>query len=332
MSQFLQGFVIDRNLEENTEDLKSFNNLGGSPIASDLSLLRNNKRNISSLTVTNANINTTINYIVFVNVEAVFTNGTKLTKTGGGIFYVKNSNGFDRFQLSFDQDLISTVTLNSTFSGVYNRSDEITNENFKNIKKNRRPALEIVSEEEITAEAGLNELPVDPFSASLKAEISTFEKYFDYYTNIRNKTILRTENFSTDLPFLNIGYLSINDPDNFNNLNLTATNGPGLFIYNSVTGNKIRAFSDSNNVWAPNVANTFLETSSNTITTGSLTITNNSVTIQRNPNSTQPLVINATTASAITTTGVSPVFTHKMKIYINEEEFYICMSNNATVV
>ena len=330
MSQFLQGFVIDRNLEENTEDFKSFNNLGVSPIADDISLLRNNRRNVSSLTVTNSNINTTINYIVFVNTEAVFTNGTKLTKTGGGIFYVKNSNGTDRFQLSLDENLLSTVTLNNTLSGVYTRSDEITSENFKNLKKNRRPSLEIVSAEETGTV--ISDIPVDPINLSVKNEIDTFETYSDLYTNIRNKTILRTENFSTDVPFLNIGYVSINDPDNFNNLNLTANNGPGLFIYNASTGNKIRAFSDSNNVWAPNAANTFLETSANTITTGSLTLTNNSVTIQRKPNSTQPLVINATSASAITTTGTDAVFTHKMKIFINGEEFFLCLSNTATVV
>lgn len=326
MPEIQQGFVIRRNLEENTNDRNALNNLGTSPIADDIALFKNNKRNVSTLTVLGPNIDTSTNYIRYNDRDVVFTNGTKITNASGAVFYVKNSNGINQFQLSTNPDLLVTLVLDNSYIGTYTRSDEITGDNIRNLKLRRRPVLLNRNDD-----AGAIEDIVEPFSANVKEKIEAFEYYYDNFRNLRNNSIIRNKNFTTDLDFLNNGHVTIQDPDNYNvTFTLTASAGPGIFIYNPVSGSKIRAFSDTQNVWKESVDTLYLETTANTIVTGTLTLTNTSITIQRKAGSTQPLTIQGA-VSPITTSGASPVFTHKVKTTINGEEYFLCLSNSATV-
>ena len=322
-----QGFVIVRNLEENPIDRNALNNLGGSPIADDINLFINNKRNVSTLSVALSNINSTTNKISYVDRDVVYTTGTKVIhKTDGLIYYIKNSNGLNEFQLSEDELLQTTVPLNSTFVGDYERSDEVTFENITNLKKTRRLAINQTNDQK-------DPYIPDAFSAVVKDEIAASENNIDNYLNVKSNALVSDKTFSSDINFYNVGHFRITDPDGLNNTNLSTTSGPGIFIYNSVSGTKVRAFSDTQNVWENNIGSTYLQTTASKITMGALKIESPSsvFTIQQKTGSTQDIVISATTPTNITTIEPNAVFRFKMKISINDEDYFLCLSNTAVV-
>lgn len=325
MSGAFQGFVINRNLEENPIDRNALNNLGESPIADDIALFKNNKRNTSVLVVANSNINSISDVISFNNTEFVYTNKTKVI-FGSNTYYVKNSNGKDSFQLSTNPDLSTTVELSNNFAGTYARSDEITFDNIANLSKIRRAAITSVVESVETS--------FQPFSTDVIENLNAFEFNLDNYNGIRENAVLRNQNYIFNTNLSKNGYTLIEDPDGVNNLSLSANSGPGLFVYNFISNTNIRAFSDSQNVWKPNedlTPNTYLETTAKKITTGQLTLNVANVVIQQKAEGTSTLVINASTLSNITTSGSNPVFTHKAKVIINNEEYFLCLSNTSTV-
>lgn len=318
MAGVYQGFVVNRNLEENVIDRNALNNLGGTPIADDINLFKNNGRNVSSITVTEANINTVTDTISFTDRNVVFTNGTRVVFNDSAIYFVKNSNAENSFQLSTSSNLSTTVNLDASFAGVYSRSDEITFENITNYSKIRRPAI-------INSSQSVDGSGIYPFSTDVIERLDDLENYLSYYKNIRQKAILSNENFIFDENLRTEGHSLIFDPDGVNNSGLSKTAGPGLFIYDPNTSTRVRAFSDTQNVWTANPANTYLETTARKITTGIITIAATNLVIEYKPGSTTPLVNTISPAANITTA----VFTHKAKTIINGEEFFLCLSNTA---
>jgi hypothetical protein len=321
-----QGFEIKRNLEENPVDINALNNLGVAPIADDISLFKNNRRNVSFIEVANSNINSTSDFISFADKnidytnDVVFTNGTRVLLNNNSVYYVKNSNGETEFQLSTKSDLSDTVQLSNSFSGTYFRSDEVTVNNISNYKKRRR-AVAVTTSGELAVFEAAN------FEPNIDQSILKIEDNLTRYKTTRESSIIKDRNFTSDVDFNQEGHTLILDPDGSNDNSLTVNTGPGLFIYNFVSNTKIRAFSDSQNVWEPNLANTYLQTSSKKITVGSLSIESNVITIEEKSGTSPALVINAASAANITNT----VFTHKVKALINGEEYYICLSNSAAV-
>lgn len=317
----LQGYVTNRNLDETQVGLGVLDNLGDAPIGNDISLFKNNMRNTSSITVSASSINTVSNTIKIPGNEIVFGSGTKVFFNNFYTYYIKNSNGKDAFQLSLLPSLETTVTLNNGFAGTYVRTDAITPENIRNYAKKRRPANELATEYN-------NNTTIPSFTIDVSNTINIIEKNIDAFNSVKINSYSTNNNIVTDLNFLNQGHTIIKDPDNLNDLGISKTSGPGLFIYNFVTDNIIRAFSDTQNVWAPNLANTYLETTAEKITTGSLKVSKNDIiTIEQK----------AGTSPALVTQGVSSLgitdrdFTHTVKVLINGEEYFLCMSNSSVV-
>jgi len=321
MTGVFQGFIIKRNLEENPVDRNALNNLGGSPIADDIALFKNNKRNTSSINVANSNIDESNNTIFFENSDAVFTNNTKLLFNNTSVFYVKNSNGEDNFQLAVNSDLSDTVTLSNSFSGEYVRSDEITYDNIANYRKIRRPTNTNSLGDEVASNLPLRERP---FTTNVKDSILNSEKNIENFNRVKTNALISNKTFNSDFNFLKEGHSLILDPDGINDTGLSSPNSPGLFIYASNT--KFRAFSDNSNLWKENIANTYLETTSRKITVGTLNINDDTITIEQKPD-TANLVIQASSPTNITTS----VFTHKVLVNINGEDYNLCLSNTGVV-
>ena len=321
MTGVFQGFIIKRNLEENPVDRNALNNLGGSPIADDIALFKNNKRNVSSTTVANSNINEVNDTIFFDSSDAVFTNNTKLLFNDTSIFYIKNSNGENTFQLAVNSDLSDTVSLSNSFSGEYVRSDEITYENISNYKKIRRPTNTNSLQDEVASNLPLRERP---FVTNTKENILKSEKNIENFNRIKLNALITNKTFNSNFNFSEDGHSLIIDPDGVNDTGLSSPTAPGLFIYASNT--KFRAFSDNSNVWKKNIANTYLETTSRKITVGTLNINDDIISIEQKPD-TANLVIQASSPTNITTS----VFTHKVLVNINGEDYYICLSNTGVV-
>jgi hypothetical protein len=316
----LQGYVTNRNLEETQTGLTAINNLGDAPIGADISLLKNNLRNTSSITVVNSNINSTTNTIKFVDRDVVFSTGTKVVLNNDQTLYIKNSNGKDSFQLSGTPTLQSTLTLSNTYSGTYVRSDAITFENITNYSKKRRESVETLSDS-VPA--------VGSYSANVQEQITAFQRNIDFYNSVKANAYLTNNNIITDIDFQNEGQTLVLDPDNVNLSGISLESGPGLFIYNFVTDTKVRAFSDFKNVWRSNLTDTYLETSAKKITVGSLSLKKDDViNIDQRAGTTPNIVIQGVTPVNITTSA----FTHTTKILINGEEYFLCLANTDVIV
>lgn len=124
-----QGFRKDLNLEENTNDTTTLNNLGGAGIANDLRIIQNNLRNTSTLsfnTVLGAEISNgyfyfgpTNNFVYtdddIVSVKNDITVGTGVTLYKDSTYYICNSNGIDRFKLSTSPSAVGVNTITVSF-------------------------------------------------------------------------------------------------------------------------------------------------------------------------------------------------------------------------
>lgn len=311
----LQGYVTNRNLEETQTGLTAINNLGTAPIGADISLFKNNLRNTSSITVVNSNIDSTTNTIRFTDRDVVFGTGTKVVLNNDQTLYIKNSNGKDSFQLSLLANLQTTVTLSNNYSGTYVRSDAITFENITNYSKKRRESVEI------TSDVAPN---VGPFTADVQQQIVAFQRNIDLYNSVKANAYLTNNDIITDIDFQNEGQTTIYDPDNVNLSGISLDSGPGLFIYNFVTDSKVRAFSDFKNVWKSNLTDTYLETSAKKITVGSLSLKkDDAINIDQRAGTTPNIVIQGVSPVNVTTSN----FTHATKVFINGEEYFLCLSN-----
>ena len=257
MATALQGFSLNKNLEESTQDRNTINNLAGSPFGDDISLFFNNRRNTSTLTVVDANRRdpqgSLWSKITLPTAAAVFSNNTKLT-INGDVYYVKNSNGTSQFELSLREDLATTVS--EPPIGNYVRSDEVTSDNIVNYSSPLDKRFNNISFSATAASSTYNPtkfLYINTFGTS-QSLLSSIISEVDTYNFRIGKTLKITENFNASA-VLNInGAVVVKDPNGFNNTGLTnpdgsVTNKPGVYILNAATGGLVRAFSSNDNPW-----------------------------------------------------------------------------------
>jgi hypothetical protein len=320
MANAFQGFERVKNLEENLLDRDALNNLGSTPIGDDINLLKNNKRNISSITVSSQNINVSSSTVYFTNKDIVFSNRTKII-VNGATYYVKNSDGKTNFQLSSNVNLSDTVAGANLPVGPYIRSDEITKQNFMNFSPRRRAPVE--GRDQSSAGAGGGAEGDSPLSTSVKQNILNYETKIDAFVAIRNNSLRKNASFLGNRNLETEGFCLITDPDNVNSTGLSNT-GPGLFIYNPDTNSGVRAFSSNENVWVKNLANTYLETSATKITIGDLFMSKEIVLEGRSGG----LIAQTVTLANISLSETGSVFTHKVPVEINGETYFLCLTNS----
>jgi hypothetical protein len=302
-----QGFAIEENLFEATKDRDILNNLGGSPIGDDVSLLFNNSRNFSQLVVTIDNIQS--GQIIFNGAPAVFSNKTKI-QVDTTTYFIKDSNGIDRFSLSNDVGLISTVV--SPPVGTYIRSDEITFDNISNFSRIKRNANVNSVEDNNTQLGGVT--TNEPSIVPIKTQLETFESNIDRYNFKSSQSIKINSDFLASRIMESNGAVIIQDPDGANNTGLT-NNTPGLFIYNSNTGTGIRAFSSSDNPWS--LSGSDLVVSTSDVNVKNLNFLFDTVVLT-SKNS-------AVLSQTVSSTAVLSSFTHKVPVTVNGESYFICL-------
>lgn len=316
-----QGFAIKKSLEENLQDRNALNNLGGTPIADDIALFFNNKRNVSSVEVTSSNISG--NSVIIPNAQSIFSNDTKLS-INGLTYYVKNSNGVDQFQLS-DNPNVAVTSLVTPPVGTYIRSDEITLQNITNFSKLRR-STDFNRAEEDTRLSYLNQNRTILGSDTGINVLKRVESNLDFYRYKTTKALVSNKTFVGKKLLKVDGTVFIKDPDNRNVEAGALENStyPGLFIRDPITGNNVRAFSTNEQPWEaiPNkISPQYLQTTSTQMTIGNLYFNN----------STQSLGIDLTiknNSNFLTT--ISPAvgitaFTHTVPMTVNGETYYLCL-------
>jgi hypothetical protein len=316
MALSFQGFTIKNNLAEAFFDRTIFDNLAGSPEGSDVSLLVNNKRNTSSLTVTGSNISG--NTISIPGALAVFSNRTPIKIDDNTTqYYVKNSNGVDTFQLSTSTNLSSTV---APSAGTYTRSDEITLSNISNFSLKRRSASSGgMSNSAGAASTGATENVKLLGDASPKSLLTSLEANLAFYKFRTSKSLNKNSSFLGRKLLKTNGLSIIKDPDGVIQIQGITPTGPGLFIYNAETGLGVRAFSSNANPWS-DPTNGYLESTALQITMGKLTIANSSgIVLEAKSGAT--LTNNISPAQSIS----NSTFTHKLPVTINGETYYLCL-------
>lgn len=326
-----QGFAVKNNLLEASADRQIINNLGGTPLGDDITLLYNNKRNTSTLVVDPTNINgSIISFPITINISpAVFTNKTKVIFNNSETFYVKESNGINEFKLSTLSDLSDTVE--NPQPGTYTRSDEITLENISNFSAIRRSTdLNAVQTETLT---GYLNRSANVLGSSTSIDLlQSIESNLDFYKFKRSNAIIKIGNFLSDNITDIKGYVKIEDSSNVNSSALDDT-GPGIFIYNPNTGTGRRAFSSNENPWIETTgqAINYLETFTNKIDVGTLRFSNfDSLTGYSELNNIVIISKNSIlTTDVPESTIVSSVnFTHKVPITVNGETYFLCLNQN----
>ena len=303
-----QGFAIEENLSEAVNDRAILNNLGGSPIGDDISLLFNNSRNFSQLIVTVDNIQN--GRIIFNGAAAVFSNKNKV-QVNSETYYIKDSNGIDRFALSTNENLSDTVAQPPV--GTYTRSDEITADNILNFSTIKRSTNVNAVEGDASLQIGSTQS--NSFTAQpIKTQIETIESNVDRFNFKSSQSIAINKDFLSSRTLESTGAVIIRDLDGANNSGLTNTN-PGLFIYNPNTGSGIRAFSSSDNPWSLSGSDLIVSTSDVNIKTLNFKTTN---IVLNSKNS-------AVLAADVSTAAVSTAFTHKVPVTINGETYFLCL-------
>jgi hypothetical protein len=315
MTLSFQGFTKKNNLSEAFFDRTIFNNLAGAPEGSDIALLFNNKRNTSSLTITNANI--VGNTVVIPGASAVFSNRTPIKINSSSTqYYVKNSDGINTFQLSTSSDLSTTV--DPLGAGTYIRSDEITLDNISNFSLKRRAATSGTVGDFSSGGTSAGSSSIIG-TTTPKALLASLEANLAFYTFRKTNTLNKKSNFLGRKTLKTNGVTIIKDPDGLIQVQGITNSGPGLFIYNAETNSGIRAFSSNANPWLdPN--NGYLESTALQITMGKLTISNASGIVLQAKNG-ATLSSDVSPAQSIN----AATFTHKVPVTINGETYYLCV-------
>ena len=270
-----------------TSDRNILDNLGGVNITQDILLFDGNQnfesklKNIFSegredfivFEDTTDNNHKTIRTNLIDN-KFAFSNGTRLSLDGGldlFPFVVVDSNGRDEFRIV---EFTETYPYNSAdyefpFAGadipnlVITRKDEITIENVTNLSRPRLTLVDVADEGEDvgtggddngddSGDAGLGGLGTE--GVSMFDNVGTYDQ-IDYVASAigrltakKSRSILtdRSSFFSENLRFK--GTLRLTN-DGQNQIYNNGQGAPGLFIYNTATGQEIRAFSGSDNPW-----------------------------------------------------------------------------------
>jgi hypothetical protein len=328
VSQFI-GFNIVGNLKESgssESDRGIINNLGGGAIANDLLTFYNNLRNISSLVVGAGDI--IGNTIIKPSADFVYTSGTEVI-VGVNTYYVKDSDGKTTFKLSALSDLSTTVS--SPPTGVYNRSDAVTALNVIGLAVDRERVLQDINASKIintisslsseqlykiyTSIIEMLNVSSISYPSTVGAYLDQINSFMDLYELRSSKSILRNADFTTSYDSSFSGVIQVVDTGNLNDVSLSPTSNPGLFILNPKSGTYARAFSSNENVWIENNANLVVQATD--ITVGELSFTGS--------NGLDFL----TKGSAILVQSISPsanlTFTHYVDISIDGEDFSLCL-------
>jgi hypothetical protein len=303
MARQNQGFRRDINLQENTNDTTTLNNLGGAGIANDLRIIQNNLRNISTVSYNSLSNNYFFfgetNEFVFTNddIVGVSTNvvvGVGLSLVKGVNYYVCDSNAKNQFKLSTTPSISGINTVNvtsvSTSNFYFIRNDSVSQQNLINFIA---PRIQDIND---FSYIGISPLLFD--SIQLTQDTASF---------LIDKKYKSNEDVSTTADDLKYeGTIIINDPValNSNSIGIASSKSPGIFIGTT------RAFSSDNNPWSQ--VGTALSTSSSSVSLANLYFAND---------------INITGISTESATQINVTsFTHKMPVIVNGETYYLLLS------
>ncbi len=303
MARQNQGFRRDINLQENTNDTTTLNNLGGAGIANDLRIVQNNLRNISTVSYNSLSNNYFFfgetNEFVFTNddIVGVSTNvvvGVGLSLVKGVNYYVCDSNAKNQFKLSTTPSISGINTVNvtsvSTSNFYFIRNDSVSQQNLINFIA---PRIQDIND---FSYIGISPLLFD--SIQLTQDTASF---------LIDKKYKSNEDVSTTADDLKYeGTIIINDPValNSNSIGIASSKSPGIFIGTT------RAFSSDNNPWSQ--VGTALSTSSSSVSLANLYFAND---------------INITGISTESATQINVTsFTHKMPVIVNGETYYLLLS------
>ena len=313
MAKQNQGFRKDLNLEEVDIETVAINNLAGAGIANDLRVIRNNLRNISTIscnTVTNGFFSFPNNEFVFTNDDVVKVNPTVaiggITLTANTEYFICNSNGETQFKLSSKPSTLGINTIipsNVSATGItinFLRKDEVNQGNIINFIK---PEIQ-----DGGGAGGVGGAGGDDFDYLRGGVNNTFDIVSS--TNETSEFFIgqkyrKDEDRTTNKNLNYEGAISISDPVslNVNSTGLSNSKSPGVYI------GETRAFSSDNNPWSE-VSSAIL-TDSTEVSVAELNFANN-ITIEG---------ITPTSATSIGATS----FTHKLPVIINGETYYLLL-------
>ena len=282
-----QGFVANNNLSESTtptSDRNILDNLGGVNITQDILLFDGNVnfeskiKNISSEGRTDFIVfdDTTENNFKTVRTNLIdnkfaFSNGTRISFNDGQDLFpylVVDSNARDEFRLvvfsatypytetDYDEPFVDVDVSNL----IMTRKDEITVDNIVNLSRPRLTLIDVQEEGEAVAGEEADGGDTGGFGNLSTVGVGLFDNYgtYDQIAYIagaigrleakKQRTILtdRDSFFDENIRFRGAVRLT-NDTETqiYNN----GQDAPGLFIYNTATGEEVRAFSGSDNPW-----------------------------------------------------------------------------------
>lgn len=330
MSAF-QGFDIKLNLRENIDDRDVLNNLGGAPIADDISLFLNNLRNTSTLEVTSAQISGSFIRFNQILQPFVYTNNTEI-KVGNATFFVGDSNTVNEFRIYTNKELTNLVTNPPT--GNYIRSDAVSFNDITQLVPFRDPlVIENIAEsqngesEEIGGEEG-DQLSLRPnpyisfvrvyreirtgFDQGISSYINTIDDNLGLFSLRKTNSISSIVDFSSNNSLSLSGNILLKDPNGINDTSVSTVSGPGIFILDPETEQATRIFSSNENVWTENGNDLVADTRE--IVVGNF-IFDDGVRILRKNN-----LPDITAESAVVTD-----FTHFATVTVNGEEYSICL-------
>lgn len=193
MATLEQGFEIIKNLSESEQDAAILNNLGTSPIAQDLTLMRNNLRNISTVIVTNNNIGN--NTVFFLNTRKALTANI----ASGNVIYVENTVNIQLNQLVFYGNSFLTGTFVSGINSVANYVNLDCDENSSNVVASEVGAGSIITFSSSTSAVFSNKTKVTVGSNTYYVKDSDGESFFSLSLNANLEGTVATANIPSGL-------------------------------------------------------------------------------------------------------------------------------------
>lgn len=315
MSAF-QGFDVQLNLGENTDDRDALNNLGIAPIADDITLFLNNLRNVSELEVTSNEIQGS--FIRFnPQVQGfVYTNSTRIT-VGSAEFFVGDSNGLNEFRLYTDEALTNLVS--NPPVGTYTRSDAVSFDDINNLVTPRDLVVENIALSQVIGadSGGVQNADIFAsymriFGGDISGRIDSIDQGLDLFSLRKEKSVNSLVDFESTNGLSLSGNILVSDPDGENNTSVSSDSGPGIFILDPATNDATRIFSSNENVWSEDGND--LVAASEEIVVGNF-IFDDGVRLLRKGG----------TPEIITEQDLATEFTHFMSVTVNGEEYALCL-------
>jgi len=320
----VQGYVQEINLVETTDDRQALNNIGEAPIADDIALFVNNKRNEAVLPV-RLNEYDAVSGVITINNQtneesnqraAVFTNKDQVSlRAADGTLiqqnlFIKNSNAVDTFGLSQDENLSSDFVFSADQDFEVIRNDEVKFENLQRLSVERSGVAVTVPGEETESSSALDD--IDNFNDEFQTifnvlDISRFQAQSKYVSNedVATADFLRVE-----------GGVIIRDPSDTITQEGIVPSSPGLYLSDPTSDvndiDTIRAFSSSSNPWTDDFQGT-LSTDSVEVTAGNLILSGG---------------IKLNGVQTVTQTGTvdNSSFTHKVLVQIDGIDYFLCLT------